>query len=410
LAGRLSVSFPEENRSGGISTQVSGGAGTGRDNIPGGKMPPSPPFRLTSIVFDHLPGWQTERHDEAFAAFRSACELGTAKQDAFTPACVAAQAVPAGDTVAARLFFEQHFAPFTVSDGQGNSEGLFTGYYEPEFPARLKPGGKFQTPLLSRPDDLVSVELSLFDGTFARQTFFGRVQEGRLVPYFTRREIAEGAISDRTSALAWLADPFDAFTLQVQGSGRLRLENDKVLRLGYDGKNGLPYRSIGAALIAAGEIPKERMSMSAIRSWLARHPEQADDLLASNPSYVFFRRLELDPDVGPPGALGVPLSSLRSLAIDTTLFELGFPVWLDTLVPAADNPNRMEPFRRLMFAQDTGSAIRGAVRGDIYFGSGDSAGRRAGHMKAQGRYFFLLPPELAARWQKQESESRSAQP
>lgn len=256
----------------------------------------------------------------------------------------------AGETPAA---FLSRFALLTPDDGQ---PALFTGYYEPVLEARLAPEGPFQTPLYALPAD----------------------------PHVPHAAISAGALAGQGLEIAWVKDPVDAFFLQVQGSGRLDLGGGRSLRLGYAGKNGYPYRSLGKEMIARGLIPAEEMSAEAIRSYLAAHPDQVADLLHSNQSFVYFKPLDLAPEDGPIGTAGVPLTGLRSLAVDPAHIPLGALVLLETKIDG-------QPVQRLMVAQDTGGVIKGAQRADIYFGTGPQAGLRAGAQQATGRMRVLMP-------------------
>ncbi len=239
-------------------------------------------------------------------------------------------------------------------------------------------------PLYRRPGDLVTVDLALFDPDLPRRRLVGRVVDGALRPYYRRAEVDDGALDGRGLELLWVDDPVDAFFLQIQGSGRVRLAEGGWVRVGFAGHNGHPYRSIGRVLIERGELDAESASLDGIRAWLRDHPEQARALMAENARYVFFREL---PGDGPVGAEGTVLTPGRSLAVDRRFVPLGVPVWVD----AADPAGRAAPVRRLLVAQDTGGAIRGPVRGDLYWGTGEAAGRIAGRMRHRGTYYLLLP-------------------
>lgn len=292
------------------------------------------------------------------------------------PICAAAAALEAaGD--GARLFFETWFRPWEAANN-GRSEGLFTGYYEPELRGARIAGGAYTTPLLRRPSDLVMVELGLFRPAWRGERIAGRVVEGRLKPYESRAEIEKGALDRLHLGFLWVDDPVDAFFLQIQGSGRIRLEDGTLLRVGYDGQNGHPYVPIGRLLVERNALPKDGVSMQAIRAWIKDHPEEGKVLMTENPSYVFFREMKGE---GPVGAQGVVLTAGRSLAVDREFVPLGVPIYLDA----------GEDLRRMVVAQDTGGAIRGPVRGDLFWGAGADAEARAGTMKARGRYFLLLP-------------------
>jgi membrane-bound lytic murein transglycosylase A len=287
---------------------------------------------------------------------------------------------------AARTFFEHAFTPFSVQE-DGEANGLFTGYYVPVLQGRSTADADFDVPLLARPDDLVSVDLGNFMTALSGQKIYGRVVDGRLAPYFSRADIETGAWSQTPQPLVWLQDPVDAFFLHIQGSGVVQLEDGRTERLGFAGKNGLPYTSVGRYLIRENLLGKHEASMQGIRAWVAANPDARQSVLHQNDSYVFFEKQQAN---GAIGALNVALTPTRSLAVDRRHIPLGAPLWL-----SIDAPANQDVSNRLMIAQDTGGAIKGAVRGDFYWGEGDEAGARAGRMKQQGRYFILLPKDLA---------------
>jgi membrane-bound lytic murein transglycosylase A len=270
-----------------------------------------------------------------------------------------------GNHIAARAFLERWFAPFAVA-GRDGKDGLFTGYFEPEIIGSQQQSRRYSEPVYARPPDLP------------------KVRSGVATHYHDRREIEAGALGAAAHPLAWAADPVDVFFLHIQGSGRVRLPDGKILRLGFDGHNGHPYTPIGGVLVRRGALDRGTVSMQSIRAWLAANPAEISPVLNSNARYVFFRRLT---GPGPVGASGVPLTPDRSLAVDRRLIPFGVPVWLTT----TDALDAARPFKRLMIAQDTGGAIKGAVRGDIFFGAGPDAAARAGRMNRPGRYFLLLP-------------------
>jgi membrane-bound lytic murein transglycosylase A len=335
---------------------------------------------LTPVTFADLPGWEEDDPSAALAAFLRSCRRSK------DYACDAA-----ARATSARTFFETHFQPFAVNDGK-NPEGLFTGYYEPQLHGSRKRSDRYRVPLYIRPPDLVMVDLGNFREELKGQRIAGRVEEGDLVPYPDRTAIEEGALSGRDLELVWVDDPVDAFFLQIQGSGRVRLDDGSddgsEIRVGYAAQNGHPYFAIGKDLVERGAMPKEQVSMQSIRRWLEQNPDLADDVMARNASYVFFEELKGE---GPLGAQGVALTPGRSLAVDLKHWTLGIPIWLDARAPSprAGEPDR--PLRRLMIAQDTGGAIRGVVRGDVFWGHGEEAAEIAGRMKHPGRMWVLLP-------------------
>jgi membrane-bound lytic murein transglycosylase A len=305
--------------------------------------------------------------------------------------CAAAARVPAGNPEAARQFLEAWFTPYLAADND-REEGLFTGYYEVELKASRKRHGPYRHPIHARPKDLVTADLGRFRADWKGQELNGRLQGNSLVPYASRGEIGRGALDGKGLELFWAADPIELFSMHVQGSGRLGLDDGKTVRVGYAGRNGHPYRSIGAELADRGAMAREDVTMPAIRAWIEAHPAEAAALLDSNPSYIFFRVLEGD---GPLGAQGVALTPGRSLAVDRRFVPYGVPVWLDTSDPL--DPSR--PLRRLLVAQDTGGAITGPVRGDVFWGHGAEARDRAGLMKQKGRYYLLLPSTVRPDYQ-----------
>ncbi len=361
---------------------------------------------LEATDFVDIAGWAEADHRSALAAFERSCAEIEATGHAFARKVayggtrrdwlgVCGRLKQASD---ARAFFEEAFTPLIVRD-PARPEGLFTGYYEPEAEGSLKPGGGYEVPVYAKPADLVA-----FDARTAKRVglAYGRIADGGPRGYFTRREIEEGALEGRGLELAWLRDWADAFFIQVQGSGRVRLQDGRVMRLAYAAKTGQPYTAIGGLLVERGVIAREDMSMQAIRAWMRKNPRDARELMWENRSFVFFREVTVaDPRLGPPGAQKVPLTPLHSLAVDRSLWMLGTPVWLDTEAPKGKT-GKLVPFRSLMVAQDTGTAIKGHARGDVFWGAGAEAALTAGHMKSPGRMIVLLPRALAKRLLKQQ--------
>ena len=363
--------------------------------------PEEPSLALSPVGFGDLAGWTDDDHAAALTALERSCARFAKLPDdrAVGPDGLAGTiadwrdlCAAAGAQGAARAFFEDWFVPFKATD-RGRDEGLFTGYYEPLLHGALAESARYATPLYGRPDDLVTVELGAFDDELKGKRIAGRVVDGKLRLYESRAEIVAGALDSRAQPIAWVDDPVDAFFLHVQGSGRVALDDGGMLRVGYAAANGRDYISIGRVLIDRGELTREEVSLQTIRAWLAAHAGAAQELLDRNPSFVFFRTLEGD---GPIGAQGVALTAERSLAVDRKFLPLGAPVWLDITVPDADPAKPDQPLRRLLIAQDTGGGIKGALRGDIFWGFGADAEAIAGRMKHRGRLYLLLPRSVAA--------------
>ena len=291
------------------------------------------------------------------------------------------------DEAEARRFFESVFVPYSITSSEGGESGLITGYYEPLMAASRTSSATYRYPIYGVPDDLIVVDLAATNPETRNLRLRGRLEGRRLVPYLSRAEIDARGTALPAPVIAWAADAVEFFFLQIQGSGQLELENGRI-RIGYADQNGHPYRSLGRYLVDRGELRLEQASMQGIKAWATANPQKLQDALNANPSYVFFR--ELDTAGGPPGALGAPLTAEYSIAVDRRFVPLCAPVWLDTTRPLSS-----EPLQRLMAAQDTGGAIRGAVRADFFWGTGAEAGALAGRMRQQGRMWLLWPKGLA---------------
>ncbi len=364
---------------------------------------PADRLTLTPISFAGLRGWNADAVSAALPPLRLSCDRRARASGARSAGnegiagraadwhriCAAADRLASGDDAGARAFFERHFKPYRASNG-GDAEGLFTGYYEAELKGALRPSARYNVPIYARPDDLIAADLGEFRDDLKGRRIAGRVVAGRLRPYEDRAAIEAGALKGRGRVIVWVDDAVDAFFLHVQGSGRVALDDGRILRIGYAGQNGHAYFAIGRDLVSRGEITKEDISMQAIRAWLQAHPGETRALLAKNRSFIFFRELE---GPGPIGAEGVPLTPGRSLAVDRAFVPFGVPVWLD----AADPARPKDRVRRLLITQDTGGAIKGPVRGDVFWGFGPKAAARAGRMKHIGAYYLLLPRAEAAR-------------
>ncbi len=344
---------------------------------------PAETARFEQSSYDVLPGWREADTAASLRAFIAGCQRPAAHR-ALRVACEAAQRMPAADEGAARRFFETSFLPWRISGADGAAEGMVTGYDEPLIEGRRARGGAFRHPVFGVPADLVVVDLAALYPELAHQRLRGRLEGRRLVPYPPRAEIERRGEHFDAPVLAWVADPVELFFLQIQGSGQVRLPGVERLRLGYADQNGHPYRSLGRHLIERGEMTLEQASMQGIKAWAAANPGKMQDALNQNPSYVFFR--ESPATDGPIGALGAPLSAGYSIAVDPRHVPLGAPVYLDTTQPLSTRP-----LQRLVLAQDTGGAIRGAVRADFFWGTGDEAGALAGRMRQRGAMWLLWP-------------------
>jgi membrane-bound lytic murein transglycosylase A len=341
---------------------------------------PGPRLTFTPARYVEFIGWQEDAVAATIPAFLKSCsalasraetapfdarpksgDFGTAAE--WRPLCAAAEQLPAGDDQAAREFFETNFVPW-LAGNNGAAEGLFTGYFEISLNGSRKPGGAYRTPLYRRPADPTR---------------------------FTRAEIEDGALNGQGLELLWVDDPITAFFLEIQGSGRVQLPDGKIVRVGYDGSNSKPYIAVGKLLLDRSELPREQLTMANIRRWMQEHPKEGAALRRENPSYVFFREITGD---GPVGAQRVVLTAGRSLAVDRAFLPLGLPIWLE-----AQERFSAAKYRRLVIAQDTGGAIKGPVRGDLFWGHGPAAASGAGAMNARGHYYLLLPRAVAARLQ-----------
>lgn len=347
--------------------------------------PPTPPAvpQLVPGSFTDLPGWPEDDATAAFLTFLQGCPA--IKSQPLASIC--ARALPLGTATAAaqREFLEAEFQPHQVVAADGKTEGLITGYYEPLLRGSRKPDARYRFPLYGPPDDLITVELSELYPELKSMRLRGRLVGRKVVPYWTRADIDNDAAPLKGRELLWIDDAVELFFLQVQGSGRVKLESGEIVRIGYADQNGHPYRSIGRVLVERGELTLDKASMQSIRAWGRDNPQKLPALLAENPSYVFFREMP-NGNGGPVGALGVPLTTGRSLAVDPRVVPLGMPVYIATTWPSSDMP-----LNRLMAAQDTGGAIKGAIRADFFWGFGDEAGDLAGRMRQPLRLWVLLP-------------------
>lgn len=394
--------------------------------------PMFPDVALEPVAWADLDGWTGDDHAQAFATFLASCKpiLNNTRpapevsrmHAALKTVCRRAVTARPADADQARAFFEENFRPIGIAR-LGENSGFLTGYYEPIVDGAREPTSDYAVPMYRRPADLVMLgkrhrpgftlrtrKLLTNKGPVVRK--FGR----RPTPYYDRAQIENGALDGRKLEICWLKDPVDAFFIQIQGSARVRLADGSYLRLNYDGHNGRAYTPVGRVMIERGLATRDTMSMERIRDYMAAHPEEGRALRHENKSFVFFRVAQLAEDQEAVGGQGIPLTAGRSIAVDKTLHAYGMPFWIEAQIGL----NRMEAtsrFRRLMIAQDTGGAIVGPARADIYFGAGDEAGRLAGNIRNPGRFVMLVPRDIdpLAAWRnaplpptRAESEPKSA--
>ena len=386
------------------------GAANSDSEVEGFPGPPGPmriaDARLEPIGWTDIDGWQSDDHAAAFATFLASCRtiVATAKHArdprpiaaALVPICVRAIAAAPLDGAAVRQFFEDNFRPVRIARIE-NETGLLTGYYEPIVDGSRFPTGEFHVPLYRRPRDLVHLGSKRRSVSLPnRGRVLRRINWRTFVPYYDRAEIEDGALDGRHLEICYLRSWTDVLFMQIQGSARIRLEDGLMVRVNYDSHNGHPGTSVGRTLLERNLVSRDEMSMDRIRTWMAKHPAEAAEVRRLNKAFVFFRILGLsDGGEGPEaqGAQGIPLTPERSIAVDRFIHVYGTPFFIESSLPiASDAP--VTKFRRLMIAQDTGGAILGPARADLFFGAGDQAGRIAGRIKQQGRFTMLLPRDL----------------
>jgi membrane-bound lytic murein transglycosylase A len=353
-----------------------------------GAVTPAPTVRFDAVSWSRLPGWRADDSLAAWPALVNSCNAIHARPE-WSSFCAAVVAASPGDADFSRDFIEQRLTPYRITRVTGRKRektGLVTGYYEPLLHGSRERSEQFSTPLYRRPADLLIVDLASVIPELKGKRVRGRLEGNKVVPYFSRGETREAA-GLAGQEIVWIDNALDAFMLEVQGSGRVQLTTGETIRLQYEDQNGHPYRSIGKYLADQGVMPIEQVNMPAIRAWLAANPQRLHEVLDVNPSVVFFREAPLeDPSIGPKGALGVPLTAGRSIAVDPKFLPLGAPMFLSTM-----HPGTTLPLQRLVVAQDTGGAIRGPVRADLFFGFGAEAGAQAGMMKYDGEMWLLWP-------------------
>jgi membrane-bound lytic murein transglycosylase A len=371
-----------------------------------------PDSQLEPIEFSDLPNWADDDHTSAFATFLASCRpIANASVNQSAPNAASANAPgarpvrPALRAVCrralaagplrgekARQFFEENFRPVRIAR-LGESAGFVTGYYEPIVEGSRFPTGIFKVPIYRRPPDLVAPDAPPGASFPNRGRVVRITSTGESVPYYDRGEVEDGALDGQHLEICWVRDPAEVLTIQIQGSARVRLEDGTMLRINYDGHNGYPYTAVGRVLIGRNIIPREEMSMARIREWMAANPQEAKEVRRQNRSYVFFRVVGLTGDREPVGGQGVPLTPGRSIAVDRALHVYGTPFFIEAELPL-EGARSADPFHRTMIAQDTGSAIVGPARADLYFGAGDDAGRVAGRIRQPGRFAMLVPREI----------------
>jgi membrane-bound lytic murein transglycosylase A len=360
-----------------------------------------PDTQLEPLAWSALAGWDADDHIASFSAFVKSCAPFLANNKPHDPrpvyealwfACRQAAQLRPESAAEAQAFFEENFRPVAIAR-IGESKGLLTGYWEPVVEGSRFPSPEFHTPLYRRPPDLLVNGRPVGRGEVPnRATINRRNEKNELVPYYDRAAIEAGALDGQHLEICWVRDPFEALAIQIQGSARIVLEDGTVLRVNYDAHNGHPYAAVGRFLIEQYGIPADQMSMERIRQWMLANPDEAPKLRARNPSFVFFRITGLSDDGEAVGGQGVPLTPGRSIAVDR-MHVYGTPFFIEADLPI-DSDKPVTKFRRLMIAQDTGSAILGPARADLYWGAGDRAGRIAGRIRQQGQFVMLLPREL----------------
>jgi membrane-bound lytic murein transglycosylase A len=347
--------------------------------------PPKPAEKpLQPAEWNELPGWTGDDPGAAFTAFVASCR-SLEKQAVWKATCASARAQTDLASTALRAWFEGAFRPWALVNPDGSRNGLITGYYEPILKGSRQKARGFAHPVFGPPEDMIVVELAELYPELKHLRLRGRLEGRKLVPYYSRAEWSPQESKRSPEALLWIDDPIDLFFMQIQGSGQVQLADGSRVRLNYADQNGHPYRSIGRWLIERGELKAEQASMQGIKNWARANPARLAELLNANPSLVFFRELPVEGS-GPQGAMGLPLTPERSVAVDPRHVPLGAPIWL-----ATTRPNSEQALTRLMLGQDTGGAIRGVVRADFYWGSGTEAGNQAGKMRQQGRMWVLMP-------------------
>lgn len=361
---------------------------------------------LKQAAFDRLPGWKTAQLKSSMAAFNLSCSTFLKQNPEkwmnsqhiplqikdWQPACKEALSLAPASDEAIRHFFQTWFTPVEFYSGRP-IHGLFTGYFLPLIHGSLHKTEQYNVPLYGLPSNLITANLGLFKPEMQNKRIFGRLDGKNLVPFFTREEINKGAIDNTAPILFWIDNPMDRVFLEIEGSGVIELPDGKQMYIGYAGENGAAYSSIASILIKQGILTRDMASSQRIKHYLDENPQEIDRVLNQNKSFIFFRHLKTNAAIG---AQGVALTPGYSLAVDPKWIPYGTPTWLSTTISSENDDNRRIPFNRLMVAQDTGGAIRGTVRGDVFWGAGKKASFIASHMQEQGRYWLLLPRHIVA--------------
>ncbi|WP_366145063.1 MltA domain-containing protein [Bradyrhizobium sp.] len=358
--------------------------------------------QYTPVAWADIAGWKDDDHLAAFRTFRASCkaisaQTGPAGDKALSGSlrepCRAAKAADIADNARARAFFQEHFEPLQISR-LGEDSGFVTGYYEPVIDGSRTRTDVYNVPVYRRPSNLFVRGYNQESvGLPNKGEVFRKIGRRKLVPYYDRAQIEDGAIAGRGLEICWLKDQTDLLFAQIQGSARVRLQDGSTIRINYDAHNGYPYTAVGRVLIDRGIIPRDQMSMQKIREWMEQNPEAANDVRRQNRSYIFFREVPLSDKDEAVGAQGVPLTPGRSIAVDNSLHVYGTPFFIEGELPIESERSKT-PFRRLMIAQDTGSAITGPARADLYFGAGADAGRISGRLRHNMRFVMLVPKSL----------------
>ena len=343
-----------------------------------------PPGIGSPVEWSSLQNWTSDNHSEVWQGFLKSCQK--LKQEQWQEVCNLAQHSPDLNDAEARQFFETHFDVRPVYAEGGESQGLITGYYEPLLKGSWQRTDEFRYPLYGVPEDLLIVDLSAIYPELKSMRLRGKLKDNKIVPYYDRAQLDSDESLLQGAEILWVNSLVDVFFLHVQGSGRVQLTDGSTAAVGYANQNGHPYQSIGKVLIEMDELKREGVTLFAIKDWLKENPMRLPEIFAKNPSYIFFELRDNQAN-GPLGSLNVSLTPKRSIAVDRNVIPLGAPVWLQTTLPN----EALSPFNKLMLAQDTGGAIKGHVRADVFWGRGDEAEKMAGLMKQQGQLFVLLP-------------------